>query len=821
MSRRTLDILGKALLLLMPLIAVGVLEGALRVVGFGYDSGFFVSIEGTNAVMTNDRFGWRYFPPAIARVPASERFEADKPDGTLRVFVLGGSAAMGTPDAAFGLSRQLLAQLRHAYPERDIEVINAAMTAINSHVVLGIAKEARRYEPDLFVVYLGNNEVVGPYGAGTVFSGFLTDRRLVRLSIALRGTRVGQLGHRIATGIASAAKRKPGTWRGMEMFLNQRVAASDPRMARVYEQFRDNVTDVVSAARACGARVVLSTVVTNVRDCPPFASEDFDRDGVDASWKERVERAAAAGDVATGILEGHDTDATAQYVAGRTLLPASPDSARAHLLRARDLDQLRFRADSRINAVIREIAAAEPDVVTLVDAEATFAERAQAGIPGDEALYEHVHFHFAGNHALASDLLDAVAAGLSLPAPADRLELAAARRVLAYNAWSAAHMLDTITATMARPPFTNQIGHESAHEGRRRRLADRLAEGRSTAAMDEAEQLLANALRANPDDLYLNDKLATLYAERDALAPSIDRWRFLLSRTPDKVALLERLGTLLSSAGYHEPAMATFERLLELDSHQADMHYRHGSVLANAGRLSDAAAAFRRALDIAPGEIEVALALGQVLDDDGRPSEAAAVYQELTERTPPSARAYFRLGMLAAERGDVAQAERDASRAIELDPTLHAARLFRANLLEREGLLPEAAAEIESVVHADPSHALAHFQLAVLAERLGDPDRAETLAARALELKADLTACRLYLTGLLNRRGRFERAETEARRLLAREETNARAHHLLGVALEGQGRRAEAAAALGRAVDLDPGLAEARRRLNALLREGP
>ena len=41
------------------------------------------------------------------------------------------------------------------------------MAAINSHVVLPIAKDAARYEPDLFVVYLGNNEVIGPFSVGS------------------------------------------------------------------------------------------------------------------------------------------------------------------------------------------------------------------------------------------------------------------------------------------------------------------------------------------------------------------------------------------------------------------------------------------------------------------------------------------------------------------------------------------------------------------------------------------------------------------------------------------------------------------------------
>jgi len=52
---------------------------------------------------------------------------------------------------------------------------------------LEIAKDCAHHQADLFILYLGNNEVVGPYGAGTVFtplsSNLPRDERLVNLSL--------------------------------------------------------------------------------------------------------------------------------------------------------------------------------------------------------------------------------------------------------------------------------------------------------------------------------------------------------------------------------------------------------------------------------------------------------------------------------------------------------------------------------------------------------------------------------------------------------------------------------------------------------------
>ena len=71
---------------------------------------------------------------------------------------------------------------RRASAGSDFEVIQAAMTAINSYVLLPIARNCAALQPDLFIVYAGNNEVVGPFGAGTVFNRSMGSLGLIRAS---------------------------------------------------------------------------------------------------------------------------------------------------------------------------------------------------------------------------------------------------------------------------------------------------------------------------------------------------------------------------------------------------------------------------------------------------------------------------------------------------------------------------------------------------------------------------------------------------------------------------------------------------------------
>jgi hypothetical protein len=161
--------------------------------------------------------------------------------------------------------------LEQTYPDAKFEVVQTAMTAINSHVVLPIARDCAEYEPDLFIVYMGNNEVVGPFGAGTVFDAFSNSLWMIRTKIALRKLKIVQLATDVAQRLASLKGTRK--WESLAMFLEHRVAASDPRLEGVYSHFKSNLEDICEAAYCSGADTILCTVAVNLRDCAPFASQ--------------------------------------------------------------------------------------------------------------------------------------------------------------------------------------------------------------------------------------------------------------------------------------------------------------------------------------------------------------------------------------------------------------------------------------------------------------------------------------------------------------------------------------------------------------------
>jgi hypothetical protein len=203
-------------------------EGVLLLSGFGHPASFFID-EADGTSRSNHYFGRLFYPPELVRGAYPSRFATRKPPGTKRIFVLGESAAAGYPDPAFSFTRVLESILRTACPETSWEIINTGVTAMNSHAIRLIAEQSARYEPDAALIYMGNNEVVGPYGPGSLLGGSAVPLPVIRAVTWLRSTRTGQALQAFADWILRSGR--PDNWSGLDMFQNAKVSADEERRA--------------------------------------------------------------------------------------------------------------------------------------------------------------------------------------------------------------------------------------------------------------------------------------------------------------------------------------------------------------------------------------------------------------------------------------------------------------------------------------------------------------------------------------------------------------------------------------------------------------
>src|SRR5271166_4085369 len=516
-----------ALAVVAPVVLLFVIEGALRLFGVGFPTDVLTpcTMAGKNASCYNLFFPAPFFPPGMMKAPQVYAIPVEKPQGTYRIFVLGESAAMGDPDPAYAFSRYLEVMLRERFPSMKFEVANTGSVAINSHVLLPIARDLAHYRPDVFIIYSGNNEVVGPYGPGTALTASGMNLSVIRSSIFLRSTRVGQL----LTKLGAQKKE----WGGMEMFLDKQLPASSTLMKPTYENFESNLRDTVAAARNSGARVLVSTIASNLKDCGPFAS--MHREGLSpealASWSQLVQQGAGLESARSyeqalqayrSAAKVDDQYAELKFRLARPLGKRGDyQGAKDHFFRARDLDTLRFRADSRINEINRSVASSSPGV-ELVDAEAILSKESPNGILGNELLYDHVHLTPRGNYLLARAAFLQIASKLSAGAghsvQADDVPSQAdCERLLALTNHDRSRIATEMLQRLQRPPFTNQLDH-SDQVLRLMIDADAYRE-----TPDETVAQYQWAIAKNPDDriLHYNFGLFLFDYNREASAQEL------------------------------------------------------------------------------------------------------------------------------------------------------------------------------------------------------------------------------------------------------------------------------------------------------------
>jgi len=458
---------------LAPVLLLALAEVALRICGVGTPTGVTrpCTDQGRPAYCDNPSFAATFFPEGMFRTPRPFVIPAKKALGTYRIFVLGESVAWGDPDPTYGFARYLEVMLRQHYPQTKFEVINTSVTALNSHAFLPMVKDLVHYQPDLFVIYTGNTEVVGPFGPGTVLTPWDLSLPAIRARIFFNSTRVGQL----IGKISRTSQKSTPEWRGMEMFLDRQVRADSPQMKPVYENFAANLRDMVAVAHRSGAQVLISTVATNLKDCAPFGS--LHREGIREdelhSWEGFVQRGAdleSAGSYAEALklyLSAAEIDpqyAELQFRIARCMWALGDFAgAKERFVRAQDLDTLRFRADSRLNDVIRGLAGAGAGV-SVVDAASVFAGESPHEAPGSELFYEHVHMNPRGNYLLARALFSQLDS--MLPAELRRGAVSAdiaseeqCERLLAFTSYDRLRVAGLVLAKLERPPFTNQLNH--------------------------------------------------------------------------------------------------------------------------------------------------------------------------------------------------------------------------------------------------------------------------------------------------------------------------------------------------------------------------
>jgi tetratricopeptide (TPR) repeat protein len=776
----------RVIALLLPIAFLCAIEALLRIGGYGYPAGFFLrnKLDHSTVMVENPKFGWRFFPKSLSRQAVPFAFMPQKAPHTYRIFVFGESAAQGHPEPAYSFARIVAVLLQAKHPETRFEVINTAMTAINSHVIRLIAKDCAKLDGDLWIIYMGHNEVIGPFGAGAVFGSDTPNQTLIHANLTLQSTRVGQL---LRNGMDHLAAKKstPIQWGGLEMFGKTKILSGDPRLDIVRRHFEKNLNDILNTAQSAGVQTLVCIPASNLADCAPFGSshnpglspgqlaqcKEQENAGIEAEKSEKWSEAEAAFSAAIKI---DPQFAETQYQLGHCFLKLNQtNQAMEHLTLARDFDAVRLRADSAIARIISETAGKrKPEWVHLLDAEKPLSIGTDNA--GEELFYEHVHLTFAGNYTLARLVADEVEDMLPdkikarTTQPSHWLSEQECANRLAWTPWDRLRVGREMADWLRTGPFTNQSDHL------------------------QRDSRWENNLRqwASEDQKYYQ---ASTEIYQDALKNAPNDW-----------IIHANFARLLEGTGDLERALREWVEVSRLLPPHAQFYAQAGNLLDRRGKTNQAEAVFLQALQIDPDSAEASSGLGLALAHQGRYLEAVESYKQALKRKPDSVECHINLGLALLKLGDTNAAIGQEETAIRLWPANVSARINLGKIRQARGDLAAALSQFQEATRIEPNSPLAHFNLANVLVALGKRWEAIQHYKEAARLRPEVPEIRAALASQLRLEGKLDEASRELSTAARLDPGDPETHFQFGSVLFEQGKTQEASAQLRQTLELNP-----------------
>jgi len=352
------------ILLFIPFFAIFLLEFSLNYFNYGREYNQWEVID-NQKMMLNTEIAFRYFYQTESiPYPSQDLFDIRKKPGAIRVFIIGGSSAAGYPFSPNGsIAKYIRKRLQLVLPHKPIEVINCAMTAINSYALLDMLPGVIEQKPDLILIYAGHNEYYGALGTGSLET-LGNSRGLVNFMLAINHYKSIQFlrdGIQSIVQLFSSDEKRTGTLMS-RMAKEQSIELNSDTYQTGIDQFEGNLREMLRMTKEANVKVILSDLPSNLKDLPPFISIDrFENKSANAAYE-----------LANDVLDsGQKEDALKLFYM------------------AKDLDALRFRAPSDINRVIDKLAK-EFDYPT-IKADSTFNALSDDGIVGNNLMTDHLH----------------------------------------------------------------------------------------------------------------------------------------------------------------------------------------------------------------------------------------------------------------------------------------------------------------------------------------------------------------------------------------------------------------------------------------------
>ncbi len=362
---------------------------------------FFIFLELLSKILNNSLLKNKINPDNLKTefeeiyVPPFEKKQPDE----YRVFVYGGSSVQGLPQPKLGFVNQLDWQIHHVFEGKNIKVFNFGWAGFNSTRIRYFFERTIPQDPDLIIIYTGENEFIYPQ---------LDFYFLVRSVTALKNrTDLAKLGMMMT-------KRNESSELSKQSSLDKKLPAYGANKIFVnlkMQIFQNNLRQIVRLAQKNRVPLIIGIPASNIKDMPPVAIESTSKPLPKnySGYFQRVSkligenRLPEANNLVDKALSLYPNDASFLYLEAQVAHKSGKD-ARELFIKARDADLIPWRTTSAHINFLKSLE--DKKTVWVVDLNEALSENSNAHLIGFNLLLDGTHPNKEGAYLISNTILD-------------------------------------------------------------------------------------------------------------------------------------------------------------------------------------------------------------------------------------------------------------------------------------------------------------------------------------------------------------------------------------------------------------------------------
>jgi putative PEP-CTERM system TPR-repeat lipoprotein len=326
--------------------------------------------------------------------------------------------------------------------------------------------------------------------------------------------------------------------------------------------------------------------------------------------------------------------------------------------------------------------------------------------------------------------------------------------------------------------------------------------------LDRAEREFKKVLLQDPSKTEIQLKLASIYIQQNAFDQAFTAIEAYHSNNAESVESLVLSGRIYEASGDVLSAEKRFNKALALDARAIEPRMNLARVWLKRDNPERASELLRQILADDSSYVAAYYLLANITMRQGDYPAALGVYADLLAVDAEQFQALYMSSIIQLETGDLEPVAQSIERLESLYPDKPEVSRLKGMLLYRRGDFDGARAQLESSVHGSP-HLLSYYFLGLSYYSLEKYELALNQFQKALDINPDFERARTLVAVTLLKQKRSDDAITEIRKVVSGNSRNAYAYNVLGSALLANGEFDEGMAALNRATELDPALADA------------